>query len=32
MSYTKTNWQIGDAITAEKLNNADNIANAKNTL
>ena len=32
MSYVKTTWQTGDTITAEKLNNADNIANAKNTL
>ena len=24
MSYTKTNWQNGDIITAEKMNNIEN--------
>lgn len=31
MSYTKTNWQIGDAITAEKLNNIENGIEANET-
>ena len=32
MSYTKTTWQNGDIITAEKLNNMENgIANVSNT-
>ena len=24
MTYEKTNWQVGDTITAEKLNNMEN--------